>query len=389
MASISISYSDEVGSCIEGNHEYILNGYQVTCYSDSTSDSATASSILSFPSLNIIKSSMLNSLTVVSSVSKSLEATGGYSLSLFFDGSSYTIDSDGKVSSEAISHLNNYKSQKKEFPSITLKLDSWLSRPPAYTDGSKQSHTFNVKFSSITIEATIQGGKVILRPNADISVEHVIKSGFSGVYQLINEEVADDDATKIGDIVEAGTDEKVSLIRTSVVSFPEIEFSKKSVVLMKPVSRHLIKNPSVRGYGRVGCSVYVGDVSSSSFSDTDDTGDAYVTCEKWSIFPNSSVVAAVNSFVKANKVLPEIQLSLTTTAESEGPSGKAGNPGGADITQAYLEIIYEDDVGIGVLHKVGDTWKQAQTAYVKRSGAWVEISEEECKTLLSTSFVTK
>ena len=121
MAAISISYSDSVGSKISGTHTAgVLGGWFTSCSSDNTSDKKSASSMISFPSLNSAKTSVINSITCKSSQSFSTNATGGYSSALIFDGSSYSIDNDGKISSEAISHLNNYKSQNGEFPSIAL-----------------------------------------------------------------------------------------------------------------------------------------------------------------------------------------------------------------------------------------------------------------------------
>ena len=67
-------------------------------------------------------------------------------------------------------------------------------------------------------------------------------------------------------------------------------FSKKNVVLMKPVSRYNITNPTTYGDGSVTCSVIVGD-ESVSFSDNTDTADVYVTNDTWSgITPSSSIL---------------------------------------------------------------------------------------------------
>ena len=172
MAAISISYSESVGSQISGTHTVNIygGGWYTSCSSDNTSDKTSASSMISFPSLNGAKTSVINSITCTASHSLSTNATGGYSLALVFDDSSYSIGDDGKISSEAISHLNNYKSQNGEFPSIALQLDSWVSRPPANDDGSIATYGCTVRFSNIVIELTIQGGKLILRPNADVSV---------------------------------------------------------------------------------------------------------------------------------------------------------------------------------------------------------------------------
>lgn len=389
MAAASVSYIDKIGEKISGSHvQQLLTGaWGVTAYSSDSSDKTLASSTFVFPSPgDIAKTSVINSITCSHSVSatEANKDRGGYSLNLLVDGTAYPIGSDGKVGSEAISQLNSYKSQNGKFPSIVLKLDSWVSKPPANDDGSIAAAPYGINFGDVSIGITIQGGILILRPCADVSVEHTIQSGFTSVYQLINEVTADDDATKIGNVVTAGGDETLDKDYTSVISLTKVEFSKKNVVLMKPVSRHLIKNPTMSGSGSVGCSIIVGD-ESAVFSDSTNTGDAYATCDSWSLKATSSLIQAVNSYAKTNKVLPDIQLSLTTNAHSSGSATKGGNPGGAYITQAYLEIVYEDAVGMGVLHKVDGIWKQAQVAYEKRNGVWVEITEEECKSILQSA----
>jgi hypothetical protein len=46
-------------------------------------------------------------------------------------------------------------------------------------------------------------------------------------------------------------------------------------------------------------------------------------------------------------------------------------------------------LGIGISHKVDGEWKQAQAAYQKQNGTWIEITEDECKNLLANSLCDK
>lgn len=389
MATSAIEYITVVGSKISGDHGSGLYGtHSVSCASDYSADRKTATSVFSLPSLNLAKTLVLTSLNLlVTTYSITDGASGGYSYAFIIEGTTYTCDSNGYLASGGITHLNNYKAQNGVFPDVTVQVTSWVSRPPANEDGTAQSYSHSVKFSDYTIQATIQGGVLILRPNADISAEHTIPSGFTGVYQLLNEEVADDGATDIGDSIEAKTDEKVESTLTSVVSLAGGSFSKKNIVLMRPVSRHKIINPTMNGSASIACSVIVGDIS-NTFTDNVST-EGYVTNEKWNLLSKSPVVQEVISYAKTNKVLPEIRLSLCTDLSSSGSAIKSGGKASAYITQAYLEIIYEDALSIGVSHKVGGEWKSVQTAYEKRNGAWVEISEEECKAILQNSLVTR
>jgi hypothetical protein len=338
----------------------------------------------------LAKTLVLTSLNLsVSTYSITDGASGDYSYAFIIEGTTYTCDSNGYLASGGITHLNNYKAQNGVFPDVTVQITSWVSRPPAKDDGTTQSYYHSVKFSDYTIQATIQGGVLILRPNADISAEHAIPSGFTGVYQLINEEVADDATTSIGDTVKAGTDVDEESDLTSIVSLAGGPFSKKNIVLMRPVLRYSSSGSNIvlDGNTSVKVSVIVGDANESFESSASTEG--YVTEEGWNLFPKSSVVQEVTSYVKTNKVLPEISLSLCTDVSSSGSSIKQGYLASAYITQAYLEIIYEDALGIGISHKVDGEWKQAQAAYQKQNGTWIEITEDECKNLLASSLCDK
>jgi hypothetical protein len=55
----------------------------------------------------------------------------------------------------------------------------------------------------------------------------------------------------------------------------------------------------------------------------------------------------------------------------------------------YVELDCEYEAGLNIHHKVNGTWKQAQAAYQKQNGVWVEITEDECKNLLASSLCDK
>lgn len=50
--------------------------------------------------------------------------------------------------------------------------------------------------------------------------------------------------------------------------------------------------------------------------------------------------------------------------------------------------VYEERAGMNLYHKKGGAWKQTQTAYEKRSGVWIEITEDECREILQNNFLS-
>ena len=59
------------------------------------------------------------------------------------------------------------------------------------------------------------------------------------------------------------------------------------------------------------------------------------------------------------------------------------------LSQLYIEIDYEEILDIGVHKKVGGEYKAANAAYRKTGGSWVEITEEECKSILKSNTIIK
>lgn len=390
MATVSLTYNTKLGSAIQLKHgsPLLASGYSVSCYSNSTNDNCSASSTFNFPSLDGAKTSIIDSIRLSITTSISTGATGGMSLDLVCGESSFSFNVDnGNLSAEGIAYLNAYKAQHGRFPSAILRYYSWVSRPPVAEDGSTQVYQHIADFKTISIGMTFQGGVLNIRPVADVSVEHEIPSGFTGVYQLVDEEVADDDTTCIGCAAEANMDDDVRVSNTSVVSFDSIDFSEKRVVAVNIVGRHkIIGNSGSLGNQSVEYSV-VFDNNTASYSD--DTISEYMTCDKCVAPPSSEIVTAINSTVKNTKIFSGVQLGLRTSAHSHGTALKEGSKSAAYITQAYLVVYYEDDVGLGIYKTINGAWTQAQCAYQKQNGVWVEISEEECKSIISTSLCGK
>lgn len=59
------------------------------------------------------------------------------------------------------------------------------------------------------------------------------------------------------------------------------------------------------------------------------------------------------------------------------------------LSQLYLEIDYNEILDIGVHKKVNGEYKAANAAYRKIGGSWVEITEDECKSILKSNTIIK
>jgi hypothetical protein len=94
----------------------------------------------------------------------------------------------------------------------------------------------------------------------------------------------------------------------------------------------------------------------------------------------------ISDYLTSKGYLPNIWVSVMFSIDyASNDSGKGGGSG--NLTQMYISLTYEESTGLFIYHKVGSSWKQAQSAYRKQNGAWAEITEEECKTILQSSFI--
>lgn len=386
MASIPISYTFDIGERISGDHLISIAGiYYITCLSNNSADKASASSTFRVTSLNVIKSSVIDSLLLRVDESLSEGASGGSTFTLIFDDSSYIVGEDRYLSSEAISHLNRYKTNHGKFPDITLRVDSWVSRPPYNNDGTIQSYSYSFDLSGVFVTFTIQGDSLTLRPIADVSVEHEIPEGFSGVYQLINEELADDGETYIRSYVQASDKEK-NQNRTSVVSLGSCNITEKKIFALRLVLRSRLNTTSSYGKSYVDYSIIVGEESLSGRFSEETNG--YENLER-NIFASESFIQSLNSIIKANGSLTEIKLRLNTYSYEKESGSYKSYSATASISQAYLEVYYEDILNIGIHRKVGGVVKAATAAYKKFGGSWVEVTEEEAKGVLKNNIITQ
>lgn len=219
---------------------------------------------------------------------------------------------------------------------------------------------------------------VILRPNRDIS------GGTGTDYLKISETKPDGLSTTISAV---SSDKDVD--KTYIFGLDEFVSSKKiTVKSIKIVFCCSINNSTVLASCYVGLlcqedTVY-GDFSSSDTGD----GGTFVTYEK---IASSESIEVLQNYVKANKyIMPDLQLQVTLHAGYSYNDGMASTKvSSVYLTQAYVEIEYEEIENYGVFDKINGTYKATTTAYKKINGAWTEISEYECKEILKNNDIRR
>ncbi len=221
---------------------------------------------------------------------------------------------------------------------------------------------------------------LILRPQYDISAQHSVPSGFSGVWDLINEEKNDGDSTRIEVFVHGKQNNESEL--TSEVGFHSIPFNKKNISqIVLTISRKCQKG--IFGTTNIEYAITsVGQKSVWAFKSDIIVTIGYV---KEDFIADETLISAINSHVESTGFLPEIRLKIHTNLSVKENKDESNE---YYITQAYITLAYKDDT-IGVHKKVGGAVKAATAAYRKLGGSWVEITEEEAKDVLRNNIITE
>lgn len=236
-------------------------------------------------------------------------------------------------------------------------------------------------------------GTFYLRPSADVLLEHS-SSLTEGGYLAINEEVADGDATKIINIRDYDTPDSSIFKLAGIVPNEKIK-----IIDIKVCVNALIwaENGASGGSSSVSIDVML------SVNGT--TIDPYTICNLHSQinsnvntpytlyesvnFDNENILKnTINNYLLSSeyKNLPDIELTITTTvkaAQDDKGRGKAG----VYITQAYVVCSFDTNFGLSIHKKVNGSWLQAQAAYQKQNGTWVEITEDACKEILQNNLL--
>lgn len=211
-------------------------------------------------------------------------------------------------------------------------------------------------------------GTLILRPSADISVGHALNpAGSSNAYLLISEEESDYSSTYI-----YTGDTATSTFRLSGAG---------QAFKHRVTSIYIHGDEYVSGNG--GTNYYHLDINGLLTGEIEQNP----TSSKHTITQSvPEAVEIINSYVSINRCLPTINISVRSEASTGGEKAATSYVG---LSQVYLEMSYEEVLGINVHKKVDGAWKEAQAAYQKRNGSWVEITEDEAKYILQNSFCKK
>lgn len=227
-------------------------------------------------------------------------------------------------------------------------------------------------------------GTFYLRPSADISLGHPVYPDTLGAgYLAINEEVSDDSSTYIG-VYQVTTDSAyTSVFKLSLNEIPEI---------INILSATFIFNGYVKGYEVEGnntnaycyCTVKINEqqiftgYTTAGQHNEDSLTDADMP----------DLVSVLNNHIKNSGIenIPDVTIEISTEVENAGSGKQAAS---SYVSQIAIALECEYAEGLNINHKVNGEWKAATAAYQKQNGAWIEITEDECKSILSGSFITK
>lgn len=203
---------------------------------------------------------------------------------------------------------------------------------------------------------------VILRPTADVSREHTCKSGFSG-YLNINEATADDDSTYIYQTVtdSGGT----NCVSTFTLTPAQDIASKFTINSWTIYIRHKVTSTDAQLKTCIP-KLIIGENSttlSSQIMSTEYTTQSSVySVSDGGEFTNISALGTISA-----------------TVQTVGGKKKAKDDDfQLRITQLYVVLDYEpvsDTSGTGIYLKQNGAYTQAQAAYKKVNGVWVQQTD--------------
>lgn len=246
-------------------------------------------------------------------------------------------------------------------------------------------------------------GTLYLRPCADISLGHPVYPETLGAgYLAINEEVSDGKTTYIG-YLDYTTEETVSCTSKFKLSFS------------KPTKITNVSSVRTGGYGDcykastagnesktdinfyvAGTFVasiyswyyrYIGYMASEESGTVCKSSDAddYLTGYWYSNHELPSLVSAINDYITSTGEFPDIIVEITNSVYGGTGSSKASYLPCAYVSQLYLEVDCDYQSDIGVHHKVNGSWKAVNKAYQKQNGSWVEITGDQCKSIIASA----
>lgn len=205
---------------------------------------------------------------------------------------------------------------------------------------------------------------VILRPVADTSLNHSCSTGSSG-YALINEATADGDSTYIYQTIAVNYNSTTaSVFRIGGTDVGKVKISSIQLTINARTTKGNSKD-SASLSAQLTVNGNAGTWLSGTLST--DYGDFIKTYSASDLSLNDAVL---DSFDSAN---------ITVQIETNGQKNASKNDDFQNrITQVYLTVEYEpvsDATGTGIYLKQNGAYKEAQAAYKKVNGVWMQQTD--------------
>lgn len=223
-------------------------------------------------------------------------------------------------------------------------------------------------------------GTFYLRPSEDISIEHnLIPAESASAYLLINEEVADDDSTYI--ISQQKND---AMVYTSKFKLGGSIPTVASEIKITDITLTARGFNGVSTAGSIEVNIAINDVSIANIANI----GGLSSWETVTANASESSLSVINNYIKERGIagIKDIVLTIVDSHKEKGDDKTNGNK---RITQVYVTVNYDTSTGNGIHRKVNGVWKEAKQAFRKVNGDWLEITEDECKSILQSSFCTK
>lgn len=293
------------------------------------------------------------------------------------EGVQYSIDDYGNLTdSSLVNAINSYKIQQGKFPELILKIGSWVFR------SSENNAIAEVTIYAPIITCKINGSQLTHRPVADVSVGHSIPTGFSTIYDLLDETVSDGSVSCISTISysQTGVYEKTSVVKMSALQ-------NALVHQIRLLASLCMTEADISCRADVDIYLRVNGKEASFLQRKESDNERWKKNEYYTfegvLSNDSSLIKEINAYYEQHKRMPDVEVSLRTVAAGYTDNKGSTNAAISEISQVYLEVVYTD--GIGVYQKVDGQYKEATTAYKKVDRLWIEISESECKEILKNN----
>lgn len=223
-----------------------------------------------------------------------------------------------------------------------------------------------------------------LRPSSDISRQHSVKAGLLEYgYSSINDYHNDGTSTYIyvsqqADVIQKYSEFGISLTGTSS------EHNK-----IKKVNKAYVKvcgwsESSHTGY--TGLLLFDATGNQKYFRFWPYSAD-YNIDRQGKVEEDTTIAALINELIDNGKLneLSNWKLMVDTRVESDG--GEKSNNSYVSQAVFQLECEYGDDINI--YDKVNGIYKPAEIAYKKANGTWIEITEDEAKSILNNNTIRR